>query len=203
VATITSVQQLRALIGEPSAQVQHKFQPALNAQARAFIARAPMFLLASADAHGRPMVSPKGDTPGFVQVADPRTLLVPERKGNRLVFSLQNVLANPAVELIFLVPGTGETLRVSGTAQLLDDAELCGRFVERGRPALLVMRIEVERAYFHCAKAFLRSRLWDPASWPAAVAVSFGREIAEAGGLAPDAVEAFDAGVAERYRTDL
>jgi PPOX class probable FMN-dependent enzyme len=203
VTRISTPEQLRALIGEPSAQVRQKFHASLNAQARAFIARAPMFLLATADAQGRPMVSPKGDEPGFVHMLDAATLLVPERKGNRLVLSLQNVLTNPAVEMIFLVPGTGETLRVSGTAELLDDAELCARFVERGRPALLVMRVAVQRAYFHCAKAFLRSRLWDPASWAATMTISFGREIAEEGGLASESVEAFDAGVAERYRTDL
>jgi predicted pyridoxine 5'-phosphate oxidase superfamily flavin-nucleotide-binding protein len=139
-----------------------------------------------------------------VRVGDERTLLLPERKGNRLIFSLQNILANPAVELIFLVPGTGETLRVGGNAELDDDAQLCAAFVERDRPALLVMRIRVQRCYFHCAKAFLRSRLWEHASWPeTALRVSFGQEIAQAGALEPEAIEPFDQGVQERYRTDL
>lgn len=204
-ARIASVERLRELIGEPSAQVRSKVQDTLTAQAQAFIARSPMLLLASAGANGAPMVSPKGDTPGFVRVVDAHTLLLPERKGNKLIFSLQNVLANPAIELIFLVPGTGETLRVGGSAELDDDASLCTALIdERERPALLVMRIHVQRCYFHCAKAFLRSRLWEPASWlQPALRVSFGQEIAQKGGLATEAIDAFDQGVQERYRTDL
>jgi hypothetical protein len=203
VTRISTVEQLRGLIGEPSAQVPLKFHRRLNQRAQAFIARSPMLLLATADAHGQAMVSPKGDAPGFVRVADDTTLLLPERKGNKLVFSLQNVLANPVVEMIFLVPGTGETLRVAGSAELLDDDQLCQSFVERGRPALLVMRIRVQRAYFHCAKAFLRARLWQPETWPQAMPVSFGSEIAEEGGMAPADIEQFDAGVRSRYQTDL
>ena len=203
-ARIVSTQRLRELIGEPNPVVHAKVHDRLNAQAQAFIARAPMVFLASAGADGAPMVSPKGDAPGFVRVADEHTLLLPERKGNRLIFSLQNILAHPAVELIFLVPGTGETLRVGGNAELDDDAQLCASFVERDRPALLVVRIRVQRCYFHCAKAFLRSRLWEQASWPeTALRVSFGQEIAQAGALAPEAIEPFDEGVQERYRTDL
>jgi len=203
-ARIVSTKHLREVIGEPNPVVHSKVHDRLNAQAQAFIARAPMAFLASAGADGTPMVSPKGDVPGFVRVMDACTLLLPERKGNRLIFSLQNILANPAVELIFLVPGTGETLRVGGNAELDDDAQLCASFVERGRPALLIMRIRVQRCYFHCAKAFLRSRLWDHASWPeTALRVSFGQEIAQAGALAPEAIEPFDQGVQERYRTDL
>jgi hypothetical protein len=95
-------------------------------------------------------------------VEDPTTLFVPERKGNRLIFSLQNILDNPQVAMIFLVPGTEETLRVQGRAELTADPQMCDRFTARGRPALLVTRVKVERCYFHCAKAFKRSRLWDP-----------------------------------------
>jgi len=204
VARIASVQRLRELIGEPNPLVRSKVHDALNAQAVDFIARAPMLFLATAGTDGAPMVSPKGDSPGFVHVEDARTLLLPERKGNKLIFSLQNILANPAVELIFLVPGTGETLRVGGNAELDDDPALCGRFVERDRPALLVTRVRVQRCYFHCAKAFLRARLWEPGSWDGAPPrVSFGREIAQAGALSAADIEDFDQGVHERYRTDL
>jgi len=202
-ARITDVAQLRRIIGEPSAQVPLKLHRRLTESARAFIARSPMFLLASANANGQPTVSPKGDPAGFVQVAEDGALLVPERKGNKLVFSLTNVLANPRVALIFLVPGTDETLRVEGEAELLDDADLCDRFMERGRPALLVMRIRVTGCYFHCAKAFLRSALWNPTQWPEPIPVSFGAEIAANGGLEAGSVAAFDAAVHGRYRTDL
>jgi PPOX class probable FMN-dependent enzyme len=203
VAAIENIEQLRAIIGEPSELVLLKLHRQLNAQAREFIARSPMFLLSTADAAGQPTVAPKGDRPGFVRVADERTLLIPERKGNKLVFSLQNLLANPKVGLIFLLPGTGETLRVSGNAQLLDDPALCQSFIERGKPALLVTRVRVTQCYFHCAKAFLRAELWKPEAWADPMKISFGEEIAEAGGLATSAIDEFDAGVQERYKTDL
>jgi PPOX class probable FMN-dependent enzyme len=202
-ATIENIEQLRAIIGAPSELVLRKLHRQLNAQAREFIARSPMFLLSTADAGGQPTVAPKGDGPGFVRVADERTLLIPERKGNKLVFSLQNILANPKVGLIFLLPGTGETLRVSGDAELVDDRELSESFIERGKPALLVTRVRVTQCYFHCAKAFLRAELWKPETWADPMKVSFGEEIAAGGGLAPSAVEEFDAGVQQRYKTDL
>jgi predicted pyridoxine 5'-phosphate oxidase superfamily flavin-nucleotide-binding protein len=105
--------------------------------------------------------------------------------------------------MIFVVPPTNETLRVAGRAELIDDPDLCQSFVERGKPALLVMRIRVSECYFHCAKAFLRSDLWNPTSWPEPVRISFGEEIASEGGLASEEIATFDAGVQGRYRTDL
>ena len=201
--TIDNPERLRELIGEPNQAVALKMRDHLNGRAIDFIGRSPLAFLATADAHGQPTVSPKGDGPGFVRVADANTLLIPERKGNRLIVSLQNVLANPDVGLIFLVPPTGETLRVHGRAELTDDLDLCEQFTERGQRALLVMRVRVTQVYFHCAKAFLRSRVWQPETWPAPVPVSFGAEIAEAGGLAPTDVAGFDQAVAGRYRTDL
>ena len=197
--TVSTVAQLRAIIGEPNEHVPLKLHKALNERAAAFIARSPMFMLSTTDAAGQPTVSPKGDSPGFVRVVDPGTLLIPERKGNKLIFSLQNVLANPKVGLIFLLPGTGETLRVMGEAELLDDRELCESFIERGKPALLVMRVRISECYFHCAKAFLRSGLWDPHSWSEEMKISFAAEI----GIDATQGESFDAGVKERYKTDL
>lgn len=202
-AVIDTLGRLREIVGEPSAQVPHKIHERLNERAQAFIARSPMLFLATADAQGRATVSPKGDGPGFVRVVDERTLQMPERKGNKLVFSLQNLLVNPHVGLIFLVPGTGETLRVSGRAVLLDDAQLCASFPARGRSALLVTQINVSECYFHCAKAFLRSHLWQPDTWPEPINISFGREIAQKGGLPAAEIEAFDRAVRGRYETDL
>jgi uncharacterized protein len=201
--TIQTLPQLRALMGEPNEQVPRKIHRSLNRQAIAFIRQAPMLFLSTTDASGQSTVSPKGDGPGFVRVADAQTLLMPERKGNRLLFSLQNILANPRVSMIFVAPPTNETLRVAGTAELLDDPELCESFIERDKPALLVTRIRVTEAYFHCAKAFLRSELWNPARWPEAIKISFGEEIASEGGMAKEEIATFDAGVAGRYRTDL
>jgi PPOX class probable FMN-dependent enzyme len=202
-SSIQTLAQLRAIIGEPNEQVPLKLHRQLNAQACEFIARSPMFLLSTSGADRQPTVSPKGDGPGCVRVVDPHTLLIPERKGNKLIFSLQNILSNPKVGMIFLLPGTNETLRVGGEAELLDDRALCETFVERGKAALLVIRVRVTQAYFHCGKALLRSDLWNPTGWPARLNVSFGQEIAEEGGLRREQIDSFDAGVQQRYKTDL
>jgi uncharacterized protein len=200
---IESAEALRKLIGSPSELVPHKIHRELNARAVGFIRKSPMLMLSTADTHGRSSVSPKGDPAGFVHVEDNRTLLIPERKGNKLIFSLTNILANPAVGLIFLVPGTCETLRIQGTAELLDDAELCAKLPARGGNALLVIRVRVTECYFHCAKAFLRSDLWQPESWPEKVTVSFGEEIAENGGIGRESIREFDQAVAGRNQSDL
>ena len=202
-ARVGTVEALRKIIGSPNEQVPLKIHRELNARAIEFIGKSPMLMLATSDAAGRPTVSPKGDLPGFVQVEDRRTLLIPERKGNKLIFSLTHILENPHVGLIFLVPGTSETLRVQGTAELLDDADWRVTLAARGSPALLTMRVTVTECYFHCAKAFLRSDLWKPETWPEKMAISFGEEIAESGGLQREAIAEFDIAVGERYKTDL
>jgi uncharacterized protein len=202
-AKIEHLAQLRAVLGEPNEHVRRKIHRRLNARAREFIARSPMVLVSTADSSGQSTVSPKGDVQGFVQAPDDTTLLIPERPGNKLIFSLQNLLANARIGLIFLVPGTCETLRVSGEAEIRDDAELCDSFAARGRGALLVLRVRVAECYFHCAKAFLRSRLWHPETWPEKMSISFGEEIAEEGGLEGADISGFDAAVRRRYITDL
>ena len=200
---VRTVEALRKIIGSPNEQVPLKIHRELNARAIEFIGKSPMFMLATSDAAGRPTVSPKGDLPGFVQVEDNRTLLIPERKGNKLIFSLTHILENPHVGLIFLIPGTSESLRVQGTAELLDDSDLRATLAARGSPALLILRVTVTECYFHCAKAFLRSDLWKPETWPEKMAISFGEEIAESGGLRREAIAEFDRAVGERYQTDL
>jgi PPOX class probable FMN-dependent enzyme len=200
---IDSLQRVRGVIGPRGDLVGLKIHNALNATARDFIARSPMAFLATCGADGMPTVSPKGDRPGFVHVADERTLLIPERKGNKLILSLQNILENPKVGLIFLLPGTCETLRVQGKAELTDDRALRERLSSRGNSALLVMKLAVESCYFHCAKAFLRSELWKPQTWTEPMTISFGEEIAQEGGVARSKIAEFDAGVQSRYKTDL
>ena len=202
-ARIETPDALRKLIGSPSELVPHKIHRDLNARAIDFIGKSPMLMLSTADAQGQATVSPKGDPAGFVHVEDSRTLLIPERKGNKLIFSLTNILANSRIGLIFLVPGTCETLRVQGEAELLDDAALCAKVAARGSKALLVIRVRVTECYFHCAKAFLRSDLWKPETWPEKMAISFGEEIAESGGIGRESIREFDRAVAGRYKTDL
>jgi len=171
---ITSVDQLRSLIGEPNALTHKKLLTELDSLAIDFIKRSPFLVLATADAEGNQDASPKGDHPGFVLVESPSTIVIPERKGNKLLFGLQNILANPHVAMVFMLPGTGETLRVNGTAELTTDPELLGKLTARGAPALLATRVTVRECFFHCAKAFIRSQLWRPETWRERVSISWG-----------------------------
>jgi hypothetical protein len=200
---IESLAALRAIVGETLPGLELKVQDHLDRHARAFIERSPFLVLSSADAEGRQDASPKGDSPGFVHIQDERTFVIPDRPGNRLVFGLQNILANPRVGVIFLIPGTPETLRVNGTAELTADPELRERMAARGKQALLGIRVRVEECFFHCAKAFLRSRLWQPESWPERQRISFGRMLAERVGGDEKVVSAVDAAIEQDYRTNL
>lgn len=202
-AQITTIEQLRAKLAEPNPLTKSKVRDALDDQARGFIAASPFLLLATKNADGSLEISPKGDQPGFVAVEDDRTLLLPDRLGNNLAFGLTNILGDPEVGLIFLSPGTGETLRVGGRATIHDDAPLCERLAARGAAAKLVIRVAVTRAYFHCARAALRAGLWRPDGWPEAMRISFGRIIAEATGGAADLAAQIDGRVAEGYRSGL
>jgi PPOX class probable FMN-dependent enzyme len=178
-ARIENVEALRRILPNPRPTTMAKVLTDLDEQAVAFVRKCSFLLLATTrEDDGTLEVSPKGDEPGFVQVEDSRTLLMPERAGNNLAFGLQNIIANGQVGLIFLVPQTGETLRVSGRAEILDDAELLARLGSKGRPALLAIRIQIVRCYFHCARSVLRAQLWKPEAWPAPAKVSFGRVIA-------------------------
>jgi PPOX class probable FMN-dependent enzyme len=158
--------ELRALMGEPSKGAVAKEIAALDAHCRAFIARSPFLLVATASAAGRCDVSPKGDAPGFVLVLDEHRLLIPDRPGNKRFDGMRNLLENPHVGLIFLVPGVEETLRVNGRGCIVHDEELLARCEARGKVPPLAIGVEVEEAFIHCAKAFKRSGLWEPASWP-------------------------------------
>jgi PPOX class probable FMN-dependent enzyme len=135
---------------------------------RAWIARSPFCLISTSAADGTCDVSPKGDPPGFVHVLDNTTLAIPERPGNRRADGYRNVLSNPHVGLIFLVPGRTDTLRVNGRARLVSDAPFFDDMVVKGHRPLLALVVDVEQIFFHCSKAFLRSQLWDPDSWAAA-----------------------------------
>jgi PPOX class probable FMN-dependent enzyme len=165
---IASLEDLRTLIEPPppGSRSLLKERPALDPHSRAFIARSPFLLMGTANADGWCDVSPRGDGPGFVQVLDDRRLAIPERPGNRRLDSLQNLLTNPHVGLIFLIPGRDETLRVNGRASMTRDPEILQRSVVQGKAPLLAIGVEVEQVFFHCAKAMLRSRLWSRDLWP-------------------------------------
>ncbi len=200
---ITTVEQLRAIIGEPHPLVPQKLWRTLEPAAMDFIKRSPFLVLATADADGNQDVSPKGDGPGFVAIVDERTLLIPDRKGNKLVFGLQNILANPHVGILFLVPGTEETLRVNGTAELTADPAILHRLSARDQAALVAIRVTVHECFFHCAKAFKRSQLWRPEVWPQRQPISFGKLLAAKVGGDDRMAQQIDQFVEEDYRTNL
>ncbi len=164
---IVSADELRALYGEPSEVARDKIIDRLDEHCRDFIARSPFLLLATVDGSGRCDVSPRGGPPGFVEVLDERRLVFADAKGNKLVDSLTNILATGRAGLLFLIPGLAETLRVNGRAVLTRDPAILGRHeIQEGRPPRLAVALEVEEAFLHCAKAFIRSDLWKPGTWP-------------------------------------
>lgn len=163
---VTDEQDLRALLGSPSEVALRKQIARLDEHCRAFIAHAPFMLMATSDAEGRCDVSPKGDPAGFVRVLDDTHLVIPDRPGNRRLDGMRNILSNPHVGLLFLVPARGETLRVNGRACITRDAELLATLAVDGKVPRLAIGVEVEEVFLHCAKAFKRSRLWEPARWP-------------------------------------
>jgi PPOX class probable FMN-dependent enzyme len=164
---VTSEQELREIVGTPGARAVLKERPVLDGHCRAFIAHSPVVLIATAAADGRCDVSPKGDAPGFVLVLDERRLVIPDRPGNRRLDGMSNLLANPHVGLIFLVPGRDETLRINGRAWITRDPELLQRCATQGKTPLLAIGVEVEQCFLHCAKPFRRAHLWAADRWPA------------------------------------
>ena len=162
---ITTEAELRELLGEPAPAAIAKERDRLHELDRAWLAASPFCLVATSGADGSCDVSPKGDPPGFTLVLDDRTIALPERAGNRRADGYRNVLANPHVGLVYLLPGRGDTLRVNGRARLTRDPALLDRMVVQGHQPPLAMVVEVEQVFHHCAKAFLRSGLWDPESW--------------------------------------
>jgi len=164
---VTSEETLRAIIGgEPSEVARRKELQALDVHARAFIARSPFLLLGTADAHGRCDVSPKGDAPGFVRVLDEHHVVIPDRPGNKRLDGLRNLLVNPHVGTIFLIPGREETLRVNGRASIVLDEDVLESLAARGKRPQVAIAVEVEECFLHCPKAFRRSQLWEPGAWP-------------------------------------
>jgi PPOX class probable FMN-dependent enzyme len=153
-------------MGEPSDKVTRKSLSALDKHCGVFIGRAPFMLIASADSNGKTDVSPKGDPIGFVKILDDKTLAIPDRLGNKRADTIENVLQNPDVGLIFLIPGKTETLRVSGKAQIVRDEALRDSMAVKGKSPDFVIIVTVEEAFFHCSKCMIRSKLWQTEHWP-------------------------------------
>jgi PPOX class probable FMN-dependent enzyme len=165
VVEITTADELADLVGQPVRRVAEKMRPTLHPLDVAWLAESPFCLMATSAADGTCDVSPKGDPPGFTLVLDDTTIVLPDRPGNRRVDGFRNVLSNPHVGLIYLVPGRGDTLRVNGRARLLRDAPFFDRMTVQGHRPTLAMLVDVEEVCYHCSKAFLRSGLWQTESW--------------------------------------
>jgi hypothetical protein len=161
-STITDEQQLRAVIGSPSELVAGKIADRLNHLIRQFVERSPFVCVATTRPDGGVDVSPRGDPPGFARILDERTLLLPERPGNRIADTLTNLLHDARIGLLFLIPGVGDSLRVNGRAVIVDDPELLAGSVVDGKTPRLGILVSIEEAYTQCSKALIRSDLWNP-----------------------------------------
>ncbi len=189
---------LRSLLGEPTDLVRSKIADRLNDLTRQFVERSPFVCLATSAADGSCDVSPKGDPPGFVRILDEQTLLLPDRPGNRLADSLRNVIQNPHVALLFVIPGVSDTFRVNGRAEIVTDPELLEACAVEGKTPKLALRIEIDEAYTHCPKAFLRSSFWDPGHYVDCGELPSAGELM--GSVNPQVEpETYDAERAERY----
>jgi uncharacterized protein len=162
---VTTVDELRAIVGEPQEAVAKKVKDRLSGVQKDWLAHSPLGFVATTDAHGRVDVSPKGDPPGFVRVIDDTTIAIPERPGNKRVDGYLNVLQRPQVGTLFLIPGRGDTLRINGSARILSDADYFDDMAVQGKRPILALEVDIEEVFFHCAKAFMRSDTWDPSTW--------------------------------------
>jgi PPOX class probable FMN-dependent enzyme len=163
---IDSHEALSDVVGEAAERTRQKVIDRIDEHARTLIAHSPFVLLATSAPDGSCDVSPRGDPAGSVLVLDEKTLVLADRPGNKLIDSFRNIVDNPHAGLLFLVPGMNETLRVNGRAKLMSDAPFFDSLVVKGKRPKLAVVVEVEQLYMHCAKAFLRSSLWKPETWP-------------------------------------
>jgi PPOX class probable FMN-dependent enzyme len=157
---VTSIEQLESIYGDPRTTSLIKEIDHISDHYRAFIEKAPFVTVATCGPEGLDC-SPRGDPPGFVRVVDEKTLMIPDRRGNNRIDSMRNLVRDPRISLLFLIPGVNETLRINGRADIVVDAELCASFATRGKLPRSILVVTVERIYFQCQKALVRSRLWD------------------------------------------
>jgi uncharacterized protein len=164
-AEISSEAELRELLGAPALRVITKERTRLHERDIEWLAASPFCLVATSGADGTCDVSPKGDPPGFALVLDDTTIAIPERPGNKRADGFRNILANPHVGLIFVIPGRKETLRINGRARLIRDAPFFDDMIVKGHRPRLALLVEIEQIFFHCMKSLMRARLWEPESW--------------------------------------
>ena len=191
---------LRGVLGEPNDLVKAKIADRLNPLTRKFVERSPFVVVATGRPDGGLDVSPRGDPPGFVRILDERTLLLPDRPGNKLADTLTNLLEDDRIALLFLIPGVGDTFRVNGRARIVDDPELLAPSAVDGKPPRLGVLVTVEEAYTQCPKALIRSDLWNPEKHVSREELPSSGEILRATADPDLDVKEYEAGRAERYR---
>lgn len=177
---IKSVEELREVIEEPPEFIANKVVEKIDQDCRKFIESSPLVFMATSNKVNQFDVSPKGDAPGFVSVVDDTTVIIPDRPGNHLAFGFTNIIENNRVGLIFVIPGVKETLRINGSAHISRDPELLASHSANGKPAVLCTVVKVEECFFHCGKALIRAKLWQPEAWPANSGISMARQLATA-----------------------
>ncbi|MFG6494630.1 pyridoxamine 5'-phosphate oxidase family protein [Fictibacillus sp. UD] len=162
---VRSQEELREMLGSPSLRGQNKVIATIDGHCRDYISKSPFLVLSTSDAKGNCDSSPRGDAPGFVYVLDDQHLIIPDRPGNKRVDSMFNILSNPKIGLLFIIPAMGETLRINGEAAIIKDEEILSKMAVNGKSPQLGILVKVDQCYLHCAKAFKRSGLWEPESW--------------------------------------
>jgi uncharacterized protein len=200
---VTTEEQLRELMGEANPRSIDKETTYLTDECVRFIERAPFMLLATSARNGRCDVAPKGDPAGFVRVLDEKHLVIPDRPGNKRFDGLRNIMENPHIGMIFLVPGRQETLRVNGRAWITRDEELLDTMLVQGKRPWFALGVEVEECFLHCAKALVRSRLWQTESWPDLATVPTGAELLKSATPTDMTLEELAISLEEGVRTRL
>lgn len=200
---VSSEEELGSIIGEPHDFIKQKVCASLDDVMAEFIGRSPLIFLSTIDDRGLVDTSPKGDAAGFVHVSKDGCLLIPDRPGNKLMFGFKNILHNDSVGVIFVVPTMRETLRVKGRAVITRDPALLEELSAHGKPALLCTRIEVQECFFHCGKAMIRSKMWQPEHWPSYDDSLIVRQVSKTMGGDAELESVLAEGLEESYRDEL
>jgi PPOX class probable FMN-dependent enzyme len=200
---ITSSAELRELLGAAGARALSKERVALHPRDREWISLSPFIVVSTSDADGNCDTSPKGDPAGFVKVLDDTTIAIPERPGNRRADGYLNILSNPHIGVLFMIPGRGETLRVNGRARLIRDAPYFDDMVVKGHRPILAIEVDIEQIFLHCAKAFLRSNLWKPERWEEDTLPTHARIVKDLQPNGQDSLEQLESFYTDQYQNLL